>query len=249
MARQMQRSRMGTSRRGGGFKSRSRTVTRFGPTSRRSIVKKQRAHKGDAIVRTSFGFPDLFETTLPYADTFTLTTAAAGTAVSKYYSMNGCYDPDPALGGAQPMWFDQFTAVYDRYTVLRARAKVTFMVAAGTTTANIGPWSCGVITDRNTTSASTNPAVLIEAQNSNAKHLSGDYKEVVCTATYSPWTSLGKTSWDDSIAGSVSSNPGSGWWVGAWAATYGTTGATDVRCVIEIQYDVRFFSVNDNAGS
>lgn len=251
MARQNQLARMGTRRRDGGYKSRSRVSVRKGPLqrSRKTLNAMARLHKGAGITRIPYGVSENIETTLTYCDTYTLTTATTGTPVSKYYSMNGLYDPDPALGGNQPYWFDQYTAMYERYSVIGAKAIVKFTVAAGAATANVGPWVVGVITDRNTTTVPTTTPQLIGSQNSNWKTIDGDYKGVTCIATYSPEKSLGKSSWDDSVAGTSSSNPTNGWWVGLFASTQGTVGATDVRAVIEIQYRVRFSSVIDNAGS
>lgn len=247
------RSRMGTSRRGGGYKSRTANytlrLTNPRAAKRKAIQRKVKHNQGGFLVRTPFGFPNNFETTLVFGDTYTLTTATQGTPVSKYYGLNTLYDPDPALGGGQPYWFDQFMSIYERYSVLGAKMTATFNVAAGTTTTNIGPWVVGVIADRNTSTAASTVGNLLASQNSDSKSLSGDYKNVTCTATYSPESNLGVTSWDNDVQGTSSSSPSLGWWGGLWAATQGTAGATDIRVTIRIEYRCRFSSLIDNAGS
>ena len=250
MARQIQRARMGLRRRDGGFKSRSRVSVRSRKAARKVLRSLCSIIRSGAVVRTPFGFPNNFETTLVAADTYTLTTAATGTPVSKYYGLNTMYDPDPALGGIQPYWFDQFTAIYERYSVLGAKMTATFSVAApATTTLGVGPWQVGIITDRNTTTVGTSISTLASSQNSDTKTLGGDYKTVTCTATYSPEKNLGITSWDNDVQGTSASSPSLGWWGGLWAATMGSVGATDVRVVIRIEYRCRFSSLIDNAGS
>lgn len=242
------------SRRRTGFKSRAPTYTlrlrRQNASTSSVIRRKQKNHKGDRVIRTSFGFPDNFETTLSYSSSFTLTTAATGTAVIKSFNMNGLYDPDPAIGGLQPYWFDQFMAAYDRYAVLGSKAAVTFLVAApATTTLGVGPWSVGVYGDRNTTSLSTNPEILIETQNGTSDEISGDYKKVICTTTYSPKTCLGKSSWDDAVTGTDAANPTYSWYANVWATELGSVSATSIQCIIKMDYRVRFSSIKDNAGS
>lgn len=41
------------------------------------------------------------------------------------FTANGLYDPNQSGVGHQPMYFDQLTAVYDHYTVLKSKIKIT----------------------------------------------------------------------------------------------------------------------------
>lgn len=255
MARQTQLRRMGTRRRDGGYKNRRRTVVRDSTHAvSRSYARANRSlvarNTGASIVRCpGYGPPSNIEMTHVFGDTYTLTTSAVGTPVSKYYSMNGIWDPDPALGGLSAYWFKQMAQIYDRYTVIGAKAIVEFSTAAGTTTTNVGPWIVGLIADRNTTTLATTAGVLVMSQNSTTKTIGGDYKNQTCTATYSPEISLGKSSGDDSVQGSSSSNPSSGWWVGLSATELGSATATNIFAKVRIEYRVRWSSVIDTTGS
>lgn len=40
---------------------------------------------------------------------------------------NGMYDPEVVLGGHQPMYFDQYSALYNHYTVIGSRVKFTIV--------------------------------------------------------------------------------------------------------------------------
>ncbi len=55
-----------------------------------------------------------------------LNPGAGGLAVSQVYSLNGLFDPDISGVGHQPIGFDQIMPLYDHYTVIGARARVTF---------------------------------------------------------------------------------------------------------------------------
>jgi len=71
-------------------------------------------------------FPKQLFNTLKYSDAPILTLAGA-TGVGQYiFSCNGLYDPNITGTGSQPLYFDQLSAVYNHYTVLRSRIKVTF---------------------------------------------------------------------------------------------------------------------------
>lgn len=43
-----------------------------------------------------------------------------------YYRLNSLYDPETALGGDQPYWFDQLSVWYKRYRVFAAKVVVKF---------------------------------------------------------------------------------------------------------------------------
>jgi len=79
-------------------------------------------------------FPKQLSNTLRYAETVTLTLV--GGVVIKQYSCNGMYDPRPAAGGTQPLYFDQLCGIYNHYTVVRSRCKFTPLLDSAITTAS-----------------------------------------------------------------------------------------------------------------
>lgn len=58
----------------------------------------------------------------------TATTAGSQTI----WKINSIYDPDGAVGGHQPYGYDQLTALYGRYRVLKTRWRVAFGTSTGT---------------------------------------------------------------------------------------------------------------------
>lgn len=107
--------RRGVYRKGG-----YRKKTRYGG---RKYVKR----KMKATVRSNPTFmPDRYFTKLQYSD-FTTVTDALGTGgrwTSRIYRGNGIFDPDQAIGGMQPLAFDQLTAMYRRYRVYASKIHV-----------------------------------------------------------------------------------------------------------------------------
>lgn len=78
-----------------------------------------------------FGFPNSIITKLRYCDT-TVLTGTSGIKAGVVFAANGLYDPDVTNAGHQPMFFDQFAAIYDQYVVLGS--KITVTVTNTTTT-------------------------------------------------------------------------------------------------------------------
>lgn len=110
-----------------------------GPT--RAIVKA-----GDtALLYRGIGFPDEFITDLVYTKSV-LTSSTASADFQQLQS--SLFDPDPAVGGSQPTFFDQLAAVYARYQILSMRAEVEVVGATSATLPVSVAWAW---TDESTT--------------------------------------------------------------------------------------------------
>lgn len=80
--------------------------------------------------KNGFPFPLVYRTTLPF--TYKTTVAvASGISSQHYFKANSLYDPVIAIGGNQPIGFDQLMAIYAFYTV--SSCKVRFIASSGTT--------------------------------------------------------------------------------------------------------------------
>lgn len=62
---------------------------------------------------------------LPYGDS-AVTTTNSQTVYQKLYRLNGLYDPLYALGGNQPLGFDQYAALYKKYYVKGVKVDCDF---------------------------------------------------------------------------------------------------------------------------
>lgn len=108
-----------------------------GPTKRN--MGFGRGIMGDAprelAIIPGLGFPARMRAKLRYNETFGLTSTAGALNVYTFYA-NALYDPNQSGGGHQPMYFDQFMAVYDHYKVIGAKVQVTCCQGQGTTVAD-----------------------------------------------------------------------------------------------------------------
>lgn len=77
-------------------------------------------------------FPPFLHNTLRYCGK-TQVTLSVGTGNYKFRA-NSLYDPDFTSTGHQPLYFDQLSALYDHYIVVRSRLKIYF---ASATNANL----------------------------------------------------------------------------------------------------------------
>lgn len=95
--------------------------------------KKTRGRKGyTAREKYSLTFLDPHRyMAFRYVGTFAL-TAAIGVATQQTMNLNSLFDPDRTGVGHQPYGYDQISALYNRYRVLKTRVKVTFGTCGST---------------------------------------------------------------------------------------------------------------------
>lgn len=113
---------------------------RFRDAVRRSRVKRVKRSMRKAKRRTRLprvkrmavmgtGLPQKVIVKHRYVDTIPL-TSLSGALTLMAYRANGMYDPQYAVGGHQPMYFDQYSALYNHYTVIGSKIKYTVAPAA-----------------------------------------------------------------------------------------------------------------------
>ena len=134
-----------------------RTRRRFAQSKTEALATRQKV----SVPRGIFGFPDEFITTIRYVDVYTLTSASNGIA-KQYMRMNSLFDPDQTGTGHQPYYFDQFAALYNRYTVLGSKltAEFSLLPSAIATAQPSGPAVIGVIGDDSASTATTVSTLL-----------------------------------------------------------------------------------------
>lgn len=129
----------------------------------RALVKKRLAQRRKLRVPrfrrapTLSGFPARKLVKLRYATRLNLDPPLNGVPVHNGYLANGMFDPNTAIGGHQPMGFDQWMTVYNHFTVLGSRITVQYVP---NTTTVIAPIAFGVmLVDDNTMPYTTTDAL------------------------------------------------------------------------------------------
>lgn len=81
----------------------------------------------DRVVNSSVGFPNEMETKLKYCEAITVNPTPEATSGVVWYSAGSVFDPYVAIGGHQPLFFDNYSQIYEKYQVLWSEIKVTVL--------------------------------------------------------------------------------------------------------------------------
>lgn len=123
------------------------------------VVKPKRKRRGPKL--TSL-LKQKLTTKLRYVDTLNLDAGAAG-IVSHVFSANGLFDPDITSTGHQPHYYDEFSALYNKYRVLSSKIQVTPILSG---TGNVNPALYGVFRDSDSTlNYSLGTAIIEDVRN------------------------------------------------------------------------------------
>lgn len=100
--------------------------TRRGPVGKNVLTKRPKMRRSlipNAVPMGRYAFPPRLENVMRYQATITLECDGSG---NTYYQFrcNNLYDPDVAIGGQQPLYYDQLTPVYNHWTVTKSKMKV-----------------------------------------------------------------------------------------------------------------------------
>jgi len=227
------------------------------PTMSYKIVQKKRQKIGSfskvprlpsSVSRGQYGFPPTLAAKLKYVESVAF-TSALGAVQSNVFRANSLFDPNETGLGHQPMYFDQFAAIYNRYVVRKSRMKVTFNVV--TETAATSCFTVGVIGQASST-IDTLPNTNMEDNHSKYKIMNGrngGTGQQVLYLDYIPERDLNISHRDDTAGAVVTTNPSLTYKFIPWVADLQATGSTNVTAVVEIIFDVEFSDVSFTSGS
>lgn len=178
-------------------------------------------------------FPSQLFNTLKYTEAANLTLTGGFKYVQ--YSANGMYNPNITGSGHQPMYFDQLMAIYDHYTVLRSRFKITPGVSGDQPYANTG-----VVYIDDDVSVVSNLSQAIEMKTASKPRmwipLAGSpptiYKSWDAVSTFGPNPQA-----QDSLQGTASANPSE---QSYFTYVHQDAGSQNLsfQCIVQIEYDV-----------
>lgn len=98
---------------------------------RRRLRYRRRAKAPSTVsIRTPSVVPDRLFTKLKYSLSRTLDTSPASSNPQYVFRGNSLYDPEFAVGGSQPMGYDQWSAFYNNYRVHASAITVRMMSTA-----------------------------------------------------------------------------------------------------------------------
>lgn len=85
--------------------------------------RKMKTSAPTNMVRFGLGLPKKCIVVHKYADICNLTSTLGALAIQRF-SANGMYDPDITSTGHQPLYFDQFTPLYNHYIVIGSKISI-----------------------------------------------------------------------------------------------------------------------------
>ena len=190
-----------------------------------------------------YGFPDRIVTRLRYDNAGAMTTTS-GSIAKQVWAMNSCFDPDVTGGGHQPLYFDQFSTIYDQYAVIKSKVIVRMSQDAAAAV----PVVAGIVGDDDG-STSTTFATLMEKSHGTSRILGlggGGHDQVLFKAkfdcrkhlTIDPFTS-------ESYKTSIGSNPTEAYDVLQWGLSIDGTTTQTWHYIVEIHYTVLFTELKD----
>lgn len=233
----------------------------------RKYTKKKKATKRKAYRRkktsprrglTLSGFPSKKLVKLRYVETDLTLDASASLTDMNVYRANSLYDPNYSGIGHQPMGFDQWANIYNRYTVKGAKITVTY---TRTGTGNVNPSYLGI-----TLSSDTDPLSGYTTLN-NILESKLTVKDPLVVGTT---TNLGKSTYQNQVikyfsakkffgvvdvedgasySALVSTNPAKDAYFGVWTASVDNNDPGIISCRVLIDYICEFREPKNLDGS
>ena len=214
-------------------------------TGRYKKKKGKRRKVNQTIIRGPSVIGDSTLVKLRYTGVFAL-ASAGGVVDNRVFRGNSIFDPDQALGGGQPMGFDEWKSFYQRYQVTASSMKIAVTTFPGAS-AQVGAILYVVPTD----SATAISGILqpLELPYSKYKVISPIQSTPVYINNYiSTKVKFGYTKGieqEDDLSASVSTNPIEQFYWNMGLGSLDGTNALTVNALVTLTYYVRFFDRKD----
>lgn len=209
-----------------------------GYKKRRPYVRRRNYRKRPMRMYKRVGanpVPLRMRTKLKYVDTLTANIAAGGN--SYWYYQNSLYDPYVPVGGHQPLYFDQYAAMYGYYRVYGMAYNVEFQTVSttGHLTACVYPQADNNVAGSVSAAAERKQCKFIGFSNQYRSRLKG------YISIHNVWAvSRKEVSIDDEFAAAVTTDPVKKAYL--FIQTFNPTAvALDIVLTLKITYYCEFF--------
>lgn len=222
----------------------SRSARRYKPYAKRPR-RTARLSTPTSITRTftpfsgRSGFPTSLRTKLRYHEDVGF-SSASGVVSGNVFRANSLFDPNETGTGHQPLYFDQFSAVYNRYQVVSSTITIVFSPVSEV--AATSDWLVGVV-GQSTNSIGSVPSTLCEQGHAKWAVINGRLggpNQKTLTLSYTPESCLALTNKDTDVGALINANPDQSYKFLVWCADMQATGTTLLIGSVDITYDVVF---------
>lgn len=104
--------------------------------ARKAAIAKKRVNVN--FVRGPSGLADKTMVKLKYCDSYNL-ASTSGSLASRQFMLNSVFDPDYTGGGHQPLYYDNYAALYQKYRVHAYKIKIS-CIGISTTVPTVVTW-------------------------------------------------------------------------------------------------------------
>lgn len=220
----------------------SSTAVRTPPKRSRTVGKTKSSKLYKQVRSNKYGFPSQQSVCMKYIDYVYF--GGTGSLTTYHFHQNSLYDPLASTGGHQPLYFDQYMAIYNHWVVNKARIKVTFI---GTTASQV-PVYGGIYVNDDTSVVSSSYVTLAEQSSARGKTVSdtNDNPVSVYGEVYDAVKTFGpNTIGNANLRGSASANPSetSVWTV--FCQPLDITSVYGIYGFVEVEYEATFFELKD----
>jgi len=215
---------------------------------KRKTFRRKTNTKFKTNVSVGKGFPKKMTMTHKYCELITL-VANTGAVAKHLFSCNGLFDPNTTGSGHQPMYYDQMSLVYNHYTVIGSKIKISCVNVNGP---SVSP-AFWVSLAQNDDSTVTYQNLATQAEQSDGQTRLSPAGATSLPRMTSKWSAKktfgGSVLANDNLQGSVGTNPAEQtFWVLCTQAVDGFSSVTmDVR--IDIEYIAVWDEIRDVAPS
>jgi len=201
-------------------------------------AKKRKLHEAQLIPGLGplqFGFPNSIITKLRYSEVTSINSTTG--SLAKYaFSANSVFDPNFTGTGHQPLYYDNYAAIYDQYCVIGSKIHVTFIPRSTTLNCIVG------ITGDDEGTTATTFDTLCESNNT----ISGvcgplGSEQTIFTMVFEPQEMFGVDAKSDGGSQTaVGSSPSEGWYWSIFSIPQDGTSTVAMDIKVYIEYTVKF---------
>lgn len=223
-------------------------VRKSGYRRKSKSYKKKTSRYPKSMVHVGLGFPSKMTARLKYKETLLL-SSASGSPTTYMVGMNCLYDPNLSGVGHQPMYFDQYMALYNHYHVIGARFTAKFFpYESNTVPLRIVTWF-----NDDASINTTNDIDAFAEQSSSKSTIIGSGGNSRAAVMTMPWSAKktfgGSILSNDLLKGSSSANPGEKTVGCISIQTADKISSSTCIVVIDVEYVAVFSELRDVAQS
>lgn len=191
------------------------------------------------------GFPKKLTMTHRWTQTIGLSTGSSGALNTFVFRANGMFDPSVTGGAHQPYYFTQLSAIYDHFTVIGSKIKIT---ASKTDSSTSIPITCGIMINDDSTVTPTLLG-LLEHPSSTWKLLENTNKVTLSNKWSAKKTFGGSILGNDNLQGTSAADPTEQSTFVFFMDSSVNAIATSVTFVVEIDYIAVWDELKDIANN